>query len=162
MRSFRQRSPCSATAVMSTRSCSFSGRLRIHAEILCGIGPAGERILTSLSCSSLRSRSRASAGETISYGVFHVRTYAKLPTGPLQANGVRQAISWQRPMRVRRRDPAAERTAHSGSGKTKSRRRGKPGSVSRSISATRTANLETGCSTYPNAAAQGYDKAVVC
>ncbi len=48
---------------------------------------------------------RASAGETTSCGVFDVRTYSKLPPCPLQANGVRQAISWQPPMRARRREP---------------------------------------------------------
>ena len=50
--------------------------------------------------------------------------------------------------------PAAERTAPSGSGKTKSGRRGKPGSVSRSTRTTPTGNLETGCNAYPDAAAQ--------
>jgi len=71
----------------------------------CPHGFAVCRKKTRTSCSSLRSRSRASAGETISYGIFGVRTYARLPMGPLQANGVSQAISWHRPMRVRGREP---------------------------------------------------------
>jgi hypothetical protein len=54
---------------------------------------------------SLRPWTRASARETTSCSIFGVRTYSKLPTRSLQANGVRQAISWKRPMRVRRREP---------------------------------------------------------
>jgi hypothetical protein len=50
--------------------------------------------------------------------------------------------------------PAAERTAHSGSGKTQGGRPGKPGAVSRSIGTTPTGNLETGCGACPDAAAQ--------
>jgi hypothetical protein len=50
--------------------------------------------------------------------------------------------------------PAAERTAHSGSGKTQSGRPGKPGTLSRSIGTAPSGNLETGCRACPDAAAQ--------
>jgi len=40
-----------------------------------------------------------------SCSVFGIRAYSKPPTGSLKANGVRRAISWRRPMRVRRREP---------------------------------------------------------
>jgi len=55
---------------------------------------------TRTSCSLLRSWSRASAGETTSCGVSGVGTYCNPLTCPLQANGVRWAIFWQRPTRV--------------------------------------------------------------
>jgi hypothetical protein len=57
------------------------------------------------SCSLLRSWSKASGGETTSCGVSGVRTYSNPLKCPLQSNGVRWAIFWQRPMLVRRTEP---------------------------------------------------------
>jgi hypothetical protein len=109
--------------------------------------PAGK---TRTRCSYHRSRSRGERGETFHTAFSGVEPMPKLPTGPLQRTAS-QAIFWQRPLHAKERAGTAERAAYSGSGKTKSGRRGKPDSVSRSV-ARRDRNLETGRSKSKTAA----------